>query len=209
MKDFNAIIFDLGGVILNIDYNLTKVAFEELGIDDFDAIYSQAKQNDLFDLLETGQISSQHFINKMLDFLPSGTSPNKVVKAWNAMLLDLPKERLDLLKNLKAKYRTFLLSNTNEIHVDAFHSIIKKQHGLNNLDSFFEKTYYSNELQKRKPDVSTFIYLCEENNLDPKNTLFIDDSIQHIAGAREAGLNAYHLTNDEKIENFPFLGINR
>lgn len=209
MKDFNAIIFDLGGVILNIDYSLTKIAFEELGIEDFNAIYSQAKQNDLFDLLEKGEISAQHFINKMLDYLPSGTSPNKVVKAWNAMLLDLPKVRLELLNSLQTKYRTFLLSNTNEIHVKAFHSIIRKQHNIDNLDSFFEKTYYSNELQKRKPDVATFLHLCEENKLDPKSTLFIDDSIQHIEGAMEAGLIAHHLKGDEKIENLPFLGINR
>ncbi|SFT85661.1 putative hydrolase of the HAD superfamily [Lishizhenia tianjinensis] len=205
MKGFDAIIFDLGGVILNIDYNLTKEAFERLGIDDFDVIYSQAKQTDIFDKLETGQISSQHFINKMLDFLPAGTSPNLVVKAWNAMLLDLPQERLDLLAALKEKYTTFLLSNTNEIHVDAFHAIIHQQHGLKNLEDYFDTTYYSNELGKRKPDVDTFLHLCEVHQLNPATTLFIDDSIQHVEGAKEAGLMGYHLTNGETIERLDFL----
>lgn len=205
MKGFDAIIFDLGGVILNIDYNLTKEAFESLGIDDFDAIYSQAKQTDIFDRLETGQISPQHFINKMLDFLPAGTSPNMVVKAWNAMLLDLPQERLELLAALKEKYNTFLLSNTNEIHVDAFHAIIHQQHGLKNLEDFFDTTYYSNELGKRKPDVDTFKHLCEVHQLNPATTLFIDDSIQHIEGAKSAGLMAYHLNKGETIEALDFL----
>lgn len=205
MKGFDAIIFDLGGVILNIDYNRTKEAFESLGIADFDAIYSQAKQTDIFDRLETGQISPQHFINKMLDFLPAGTSPNMVVKAWNAMLLDLPQERLDLLATLKEKYNTFLLSNTNEIHVDAFHAIIHQQHGLKNLEDYFDTTYYSNELGKRKPDVSTFQHLCEVHQLNPASTLFIDDSIQHVEGAKQAGLMAYHLDKGETIEQLAFL----
>lgn len=205
MKGFTAIIFDLGGVILNIDYHLTKEAFEKLGIEDFDVIYSQAKQTDIFDKLETGKISAQHFINKMLDFLPAGTSPNAVVKAWNAMLLDLPKVRLDLLSSLKQKYTTLLLSNTNEIHVDAFHAIIQQQHGLKNLENFFDTAYYSNELGRRKPDVDTFTHLCEIHQLNPSSTLFIDDSIQHIEGAKKAGLLAYHLKPGECIEDLEFL----
>jgi len=92
-----AIIFDLGGVILNLNYQLTIEAFKSLGIEDFDKMYSQAKQNDLFDRFEIGQISSQYFINSLLPFLPNGTSPNKVVNAWNAMILDFPQERLRLI----------------------------------------------------------------------------------------------------------------
>ena len=116
-SSFDAIIFDLGGVILNIDYNLTAKAFQDLGLEDFDSIYSQATQSGLFDKLETGMISAQYFVNELLPFLPKGTIANQVVSAWNAMIIDFPKENLELIQKLKAEKLTFLLSNTNEIHI--------------------------------------------------------------------------------------------
>ncbi|MGB0932722.1 MAG: HAD family hydrolase [Lishizhenia sp.] len=199
------IIFDLGGVILNIDYHKTINAFKNLGDQEFDSLFTQANQTDLFDKYEKGLCSSQFFINGLLDYLPAGTSANAIVKAWNAMLLDLPQERIVKLLDLKDKYRTFLLSNTNDIHLDAFHSIIKKENSLDSLASLFEKVYYSCEMKMRKPDPEIFLTVCKENNLEPKDTLFIDDSIQHVEGAKKAGLQAYHLTNGETILDLDFL----
>lgn len=193
------IIFDLGGVILNIDYHKTIDAFKLLGDKEFDSLFTQANQTDLFDKYEKGLCSSQFFINGLLDYLPSGTTANSIVKAWNAMLLDLPQARIEKLLELKANYRTFLLSNTNDIHLDAFHSIIKKENNLDSLDALFEKVYFSCEMKMRKPDTEIFLTVCEENSLILKETLFIDDSIQHVEGARKAGLQAYHLTNGETI----------
>ena len=116
IKDsIEAIIFDFGGVIINIDYFATIRAFESLGIRDIATIYSQQAQSDLFNDFETGKISPQKFINSLLDMLPPGTSPNKVVSAWNAMLLDIPVERISFLQTLKSKYKIYLLSNTNQL----------------------------------------------------------------------------------------------
>ncbi|TNE53932.1 MAG: HAD family phosphatase [Bacteroidetes bacterium] len=201
MDQYEGIIFDLGGVILNIDYDKTRLAFEEIGLTDFDGIYSQASQSGLFDELEVGAISPQRFINEMLEHLPAGTSPNQVVSAWNAMLLDLPKENLDFLKSLHEKTRTFLLSNTNEIHLPAFHSILENSHSESSLDPYFEKVYYSCRLRMRKPDPETFLKVCEENGLNPQKTFFVDDSIQHVEGARKAGLIAHHLRGGERIQD--------
>ena len=106
------VIFDLGGVILNLDYTKTRTAFEALGLTNFDAIYSQANQSGLFDQFETGACSTPYFINHLLDFLPAGTTPNQVVAAWNAMILDFPIAQLELLERLKNSHRIFLLSNT-------------------------------------------------------------------------------------------------
>jgi len=98
IKDgIKAIIFDYGGVIINIDYQATIEAFNALGTIDFEEIYSQASQSNLFNQIETGEISGQYFINQLLDYLPSGASPNKVVAAWNAMIKDVPKDRIELL----------------------------------------------------------------------------------------------------------------
>ena len=194
-----AIIFDLGGVILNLDYQLTIDAFKNIGIDDFDRMYTKAKQHDLFDKYETGKISSQHFINSLLPFLPKGTSPNKVVQSWNAMILDFPLHRLNLLDKLKNKYRIFLLSNTNYIHLQEVKRSLSKTTNRT-LESYFEKTYVSHEMNMRKPNKEIFETVCLENNLNPANTLFIDDTIGHIEGAKKIGLLTYHLTNGQVIE---------
>jgi glucose-1-phosphatase len=199
LKRYDAVIFDLGGVILNIDYHKTIEAFQKLGLKDFDKMYSQASQAGLFDLLETGKISAQSFINQLLPYLPLGTSPNHVVEAWNAMLLDFPKENLQFLEELKKQMPIYLLSNTNEIHISAFHRKLKNEFGKSHLEVYFEKAYFSNEIQMRKPTIEIFEFVCTENKLNISNTLFIDDSIQHIEGASKFGLQTFHYSFKEKL----------
>lgn len=193
------IIFDLGGVILNIDYQLTEKAFKSLGLQDFSKMYTQAAQTGLFDNYEKGNCSTPYFINALLDFLPPNTSANKVVAAWNAMILDFPVQNLELLQKLKSKYRIFLLSNTNDIHLQAVNRALKKVSNENNLSGFFEKTYYSFEMGMRKPDAEIFKKVCHENNLDYQKTLFIDDTERHILGAKEVGLKTHLLVPSTTI----------
>ena len=192
------IIFDLGGVILNIDYGQTANAFKKIGVTNFDEIYSQAKQGQVFDKLETGKLSIEEFSNYMKEFVPSLKSID-IDKAWNAMLLDLPVQRIDLLKELKKGYRLFLLSNTNEIHIKAFRKMIKSSYGEYILDDIFEQQYYSSEIGMRKPNVDCFQYVLDQNGLEPSETLFIDDSMQHVEGARKLKIKAYHLKQEEDI----------
>ena len=197
-----AIIFDFGGVLINIDYNATIRAFQELGINDFDAMYSQAAQSNLFDEIETGKISAQRFINGLLDYLPHGTSPNKVVEAWNAMILDVPSSAVELVKHLKQEgYKVFLLSNTNEIHIDLAYREWDKVSGQRPQD-IFDHVYLSNEIGMRKPDTEIFEFVCREQGLTPSETLFIDDSVQHIHGAKKTGLQTFHLTANRSLQEF-------
>ena len=198
------IIFDLGGVILNIDYHQTASAFKNIGVSNFDEIYSQGKQGQVFDKLETGEITSEEFRYYINEIDPS-LQFSAIDKAWNAMLLDLPVERIDLLQELKKKYRLFLLSNTNEIHIKAFREIIGSSYGEYIFDNIFENQYYSSEIGMRKPNADCFQYVLEKNGLEPSETLFIDDSIQHVEGARKLKLRGYHLTPDEDITTL-FLG---
>ena len=193
------IIFDFGGVILNIDYHLTENEFVKLGLSDFSSLYTQFSQNNLFDLLEIGRIEPDAFRAEIKKQLPDSTTVEQIDAAWNAMLLDHPKERLELLQVLKPQFRTFMLSNTNAIHYDAFLNILWNEHKVNGLDAYFEKVYYSHCIHKRKPNVETFEWVLKENNLNPAETLFIDDSPQHIEGAQKAGLHTYHLTKGEEI----------
>lgn len=193
------IIFDLGGVILNIDYNLTSQAFRNLGLSDFDQTYSQAKQNHLFDKLETGEISEADFYAQMKTCFSNTISENEIETAWNAMLLDLPEERINLLKKLSKNYRLFLLSNTNSIHFKAYSAYLKNTFGKMIFDHIFEKQYLSFEIGMRKPDKKIFEHVLNENNLIPSETLFIDDSIQHIHGANETGIITHHLKLPQTI----------
>ncbi|MBL0340622.1 MAG: HAD-IA family hydrolase [Bacteroidetes bacterium] len=95
----------------------------------------------------------------------------------------------------------FLLSNTNRIHIAAFSKIIEKQYGFQKFEALFEKIYYSCNVGMRKPNAEIFDLVVRENNLNLSETLFIDDSPQHVEGARSYGLTALHLQNNSKVEN--------
>ncbi|MGB0522764.1 MAG: HAD family hydrolase [Flammeovirgaceae bacterium] len=194
MKQYKNIIFDLGGVIINLDYQATTNAFTKLCGRDMSEVYSQKRQDPIFDDIETGKISPHEFREGLKQLFNFEASHDQIDAVWNALLLDIPPSRIDLLKQLKAQKRIFLLSNTNAIHKIAFERILKKATGIPKLDPLFEKAYYSHELNDRKPNVSIFERVIDENALNPAETLFIDDSAQHIIGAKQAGLHAYHLT---------------
>lgn len=199
MKNYEVIIFDLGGVILNLDYSLTTKAFQSLGLKNFDEIYAQANQTSLFDDLETGKISAQFFINSLLPYLPQGVTANKVVHAWNAMILDFPQERLNLLIELRKTNKVYLLSNTNEIHIQAVNRSLAKT-TEKPLEYFFDKVFLSHEVGLRKPNEEIFQYVCNDQNINPSTALFIDDTIRHVEGAKRVGLNAIHLENQSILD---------
>ena len=193
------IIFDWGGVIINIDYNRTLDAFREMGMTNFESHYNQLEQKEIFDRLDTGHASGEEFFAFIKGEMPNGTTIKQIQDAWNAMLLDFPEENFKLLKVLKNKYRTFLFSNTNEPHLEYYFQKLKNWYKIDAMDPLFEKAYYSCRFGMRKPNPESFRKIIRENNLDPAETLFIDDSIQHVEGAKVAGLNAYHLKHPERL----------
>ena len=195
----NTIIFDLGGVIINLDYNRTANAFKALGVDEFDVIYSQKKQERLFDDFEKGSVSPEQFRTVLKQYINKPVSDLEIDQAWNAMLLDIPVEKMELLNQLRNKYRIFLLSNTNIIHVKAFTAIVENAYGLNAFEKVFEKVYYSCFLNMRKPDQEIFELVINENKLNKEETVFIDDSLQHVEGARRTGIHGIHLTNTNSL----------
>ncbi len=193
------IIFDLGGVILNIDYKLTANTFQKLGINNYNDLYTQFNQVDIFDKLEKGEITPAFFYNEIRRMSNLNINDEQITDAWNAMLLDFPVKRLELLQNLKNDYNIYLCSNTNEIHLANYNKTLKQTFGIENLGDIFIKEYYSHKVGMRKPNSDIFQLIIDENNLTPKETLFIDDSPQHIEGAKKVGLIAYHLIDGEDI----------
>lgn len=200
MEGIKNIIFDLGGVILNIDYKLSQVAFEALGIPNFEEMYSKFKQNNLFDELETGQITGTAFIEaiKLQSKLPLHESD--ILNAWNAMLLDFPLRRLQILQQLQLHFNTYLLSNTNEIHEKEFNARLQQTCGYPTLAVFFDKIYLSHRIGMRKPNQEVFEKILQDNHLKANETLFIDDSLQHIEGAMRVGLRTIHLKDGMTME---------
>jgi glucose-1-phosphatase len=190
-KAFKAILFDLGGVLIDIDYYATQRAFEQLGVSDFKERYTQLSQNELFDRFECGEISPQHFVNLLLPFTQSGTSPNQVVAAWNAMLGTFPTEKINLLERLLKTTPLFMLSNTNELHWQEVARVWQKVSTVP-MQHFFKAIYLSHEIGQRKPHPETFVWVCQQMGFDPADVLFIDDSPQHIEGAMKAGLQVHY-----------------
>ena len=203
MDNIKNIIFDYGNVIFALDFNKSRQAWTDLGITDPDAFYSHQTQDKIFTDLDQGLVSDAEFreyIRRILN-KPELTDA-QIDNAWNALLVGVPAGNHELLLRLKQKYRTFLLSNTNAIHHKYFTAYLKNEYGLEGNDSLFEKVYYSHLVNKRKPNAEIFHQVLDENNLNPAETLFIDDSPQHIIAAGKLGIQTHLLTAPETIQSF-------
>jgi len=201
MQNIENIIFDLGGVLLDIDYNLTRAVFEKLGVTHFNDMYSQANADKLFQKLETGSIAEEEFYKQLNNSTSMNLSPEEIKDAWNAMLLTFREESLQFLDQLKGKYKIFLLSNTNKIHHTSFYEIYHQKKRAKKFEEYFDKAFYSFEISLRKPDEECYKWVLKDLNIDPKKTLFIDDSINNIEGANKVGLQTLLLSPEKRIEN--------
>jgi putative hydrolase of the HAD superfamily len=194
------LVFDLGNVIINIDPDLTLRKFKEYGVTNFDEMYTILRQTDVFDRLDTGKIILPEFRRAIRDFTHSSITDAQIDNAWCAMLLDFPEENADLLRKLRAEgYKLYLLSNTNEIHIDYYTKYMERQFGCNLLAELFDHTFYSHETGCRKPNCEAFEYVLRAEGLKPAETLFIDDLENNVAGARQTGLQAYHHPKGDRL----------
>jgi putative hydrolase of the HAD superfamily len=198
------IIFDLGAVLFDIDFEKAYNAFFELGIPDFNQQYSQLKANDLFTKLETGKIDENEFYDGLKNQVKLPLSNQQLKKAWNAILVNFRKESMAFVKDLRKEHRVFLLSNTNIIHLNEINNHFVKEVNEKNLNAFFEKAYYSFEVGMRKPDENIFHYLLKDAAINPEDTLFIDDAFPNIETAKRIGIKTHLLLPEERIENIIF-----
>lgn len=192
------IIFDLGGVLLNLDIPKTVQAFEQLGAPEFSKLFGLGRAESFLKAYEVGYINDDEFITD-LQQLTGGKSRDEVVHAWNAMLLDFPKERIDLLAELRKKYNLYLFSNTNAIHLSSFAKTFSDTFNGASLDGEFSKAWYSHLIKLRKPDVEAFEFIIKDGGLNPSESVFIDDALVNVEGARIAGLNGIHLEPGKTI----------
>ena len=201
-NNIEAIIFDLGGVILNIDLNGPFEKLKKLlGIDTKHDGLNIIKNNPVFLTFETGQISPQQFRDELRKISSNVFSNTEFDEIWNSIILDYPESNIRFLEKIKPLYRTFLMSNTNEIHYHFYSNSLEQKFGHKNLDSLFEKAYYSHISGMRKPDIIFYDYILSQNGLNPQNTLFIDDFKENIEAANQLGINTIHLINGMKISD--------
>ena len=194
------IIFDLGGVLLDLDVNSTIQAFQELGLPDIIKPGGWGYHHEVFLKMEQGFLTDDEFRNGIRSLLPQPASDAEINHAWCAMLIDFAPEKINLLQQLSSQYQLYLFSNTNSIHITYFHGIFKQKFGFS-LSDLFVKDYYSSDIQLRKPGVESFQYVLNDAGLTPSETLFIDDSDKNIEGAKLAGMQALHLTSAKSLLN--------
>lgn len=190
MQPVKNIIFDLGGVILNLDFAAAEKAFGELGFEDFKQMFASGNVTSFIKDYEVGLIDDDQFVAEIRNFAKKQNDDQLAIAAWNAMLVDFPKERIDFLRELKKKYRLFLFSNTNSIHLKSFRQTFSDNFEKAVFDELFEKAYYSHEIKLRKPSKEAFEFVITDAGLNAAETLFIDDMLVNVEGAREAGLQA-------------------
>lgn len=204
MEKIKNIIFDYGNVIFEIDFNRTQNALLQLGIANPAEFYGHRNQNPIFDSFEMAGVSAEEFRAEIRKAAHNhDLTDQQIDEAWNSLLIGVSANNHDVLLAMKNKYRTFLLSNNNEIHYEWIIKHIKEKYGIYNYDDFFEKAYFSQLMKLRKPNVNIFEQVIKENDLNPEETLFIDDSPQHIEGAKKAGLHTLLMdVHPEKLEDF-------
>lgn len=196
MNGIKNIIFDLGGVIIDIFPERSLEAFSQYanGLGE-PAVY----QHLLFHEFETGKISSSEFRLRLRTHLNLEISDTAIDECMFAMLGDVPAERIQLLESMRKKYFTLLLSNTNAIHYGAVSHYIEKTHSSFSFDNYFHKAYYSHLVGLRKPDVRIFELVLRENNLVPEETLFLDDLGENLKSARSLGIQTIKVTAENGV----------
>jgi FMN phosphatase YigB (HAD superfamily) len=204
MKEFaqiKNIIFDLGAVIIPIDFNKTFQAFSDLSNLSIEEIKRRYMASNIFADFEKGLIGNYKFILEVRTLLglSSDISDQDIVDAWNVLLLQIPKERIERIQELATRYRLFLLSNTNPIHITEVHGILHSNTGIDRLEKIFEKVWYSYDLGLIKPHTNIYETVLKQKKLNAAETVFLDDNADNVAGAKKIGIEALLVTDENNL----------
>jgi glucose-1-phosphatase len=193
LTNIKNIIFDLGNVLLNLDFNASINAFQNLGLSKDVLDRQQSYADPVFYELETGKISPEVFRIRVREILKNpDLTDRQIDDAWSAMILDIPAERVNVLQKLSKSYNVYLFSNTNQIHINGLLLSFKTQHGIDFPD-LFKKAYYSHEINDRKPELSSYQKVIEHSGINPDESIFVDDLEKNIIAAQKTGLKTFWL----------------
>lgn len=191
MTEIKNIIFDFGGILLDLDYKATDESLKDLFQIQFDARDYPEPYLRILDDYEMGLFGEGSFMHRLQRTVDHVVTERQILDAWNAMLLGLPKVRLDWVLELRKKYKVYLLSNTNHSHIQYLHrSMLPAIEVTDFEETYFEKVYYSHEVKMRKPNHNIYEHVIRDAALDPSESIFIDDNRDNIKAAQEVGLHA-------------------
>jgi putative hydrolase of the HAD superfamily len=199
LKNIRNIIFDLGGVILDIHIDKTVQGLRKAGMKETRVDQAFLVAYPFFMQYEKGEISTEVFRSELRRITGDHMTDDALESIWNAMVGGFDPLKVDLLKKLRTRYRTFLLSNTNAMHEVCYNKILRESTGVENLNALFEHVYYSHRVHMRKPDPEIFEYVLNDAGLVPSETLFIDDLEMNIDSAARLGIMTCHLTGEDSI----------
>ncbi len=184
------ILFDLGNVIIDLDFDRTISAFQKLGATNF-SISLDLEKKVLLDY-ETGKISTQTFLNHWTNELPK-TSESEIIEAWNALLLGIQPDTITLLKELRKQYNLIAFSNTNALHMTWVTAYFRKKYSIDNWQkTLFHNVYCSHEINTRKPESEGFELILRREGIDKEDVLFIDDHLPNVLAALKLGIPTIH-----------------
>ena len=195
------IIFDFGGVILDIDPQLTVNEFVKLGFSSFEKLMSSEFSEEIIAKFERGILTPELFRNRLRSFLELDVTDQEIDDAWNSLLYDIPSARIEIIEQVKKNYGIYLLSNSNEIHYDLFVRDLQLRFGYREFDELFHKAYFSFDLHLLKPNPEIYEFVMNQHGLVPEETLFIDDKKENIKAAQNLGLKTYQLDKPERIRD--------
>jgi putative hydrolase of the HAD superfamily len=199
MNKIRNIIFDFGMVIINIDPSAVRKRMAEKGVHNVEELHARLLKDNIYHSLETGAISPDEFRAAIKNIVDVPVIDADIDDAWNAMILDIPPERLKFMTRLKSKYKLYLLSNTNAIHWEYYNRYFQDTYDYPSLNTFFSRAWYSYLMGVRKPDPQIFRMALEEENLDPSETAFIDDLVENVDAAARLGISPCHLPEGKEI----------
>ena len=198
-KKIKNIVFDLGGVLVDLDFKAAINGLQKAGFANVKEQLQAFDHDGIFQKFELGEMTAEEFRTAIRENSTVELTDEEVDALWNAMLLEVPREKLELILHLRGKYMVYLLSNTNSIHWDYVCKNAFNYRGFR-VNDYFEETFLSYEMHLAKPDKAIFEKVLQDANLLPEETLFIDDSEANCKAAEEVGIHAhqYHIGDDLK-----------
>ena len=198
-KNIKNIVFDLGGVLVDLDFKAAINGLQKAGFANVKEQLQTLHQGGIFQKFELGEMSADEFRTAIRENSTVELTDEEVDNLWNAMLLEIPREKLELILDLRGKYMVYLLSNTNSIHWDHVCKNAFNYRGFR-VNDYFEETFLSYEMHLAKPDKAIFEKVLQDANLLPEETLFIDDSEANCKAASELGIHTHHYHIGEDLK---------
>jgi len=200
-SEIKNIIFDLGGVLLNINPLLSLKEFERLSGIDQKELTKRLVSEHIFDKFDTGSINSAQFRSELCRIMNITVSDSEIDRAWNILIQDFPLHRVSLLQELRKNYRIFLLSNTNAIHFEKYTGEFYEKYGIPMVD-LFDRVFVSHEIGIHKPDAGIYTHVLENANIKASETLLIDDTLANIEAAALLGISGIHINGKDVTTYF-------